>query len=33
MDLLEEDMRADGARREDTENRVGWRGLIRCGDP
>ena len=33
MDLLEEDMRAVGARREDTENRVGWRGLIRCGDP
>ena len=33
MDAVREDMQVVGARVEDTENRVRWRTLIRCGNP
>ena len=33
MDGIREDMKAIGAKDNDTEDRVRWRGMIRCGDP
>jgi hypothetical protein len=33
MEVVKEDMKAVGLRKEDAENRVRWRQLIRCGDP
>ena len=33
MDVVREDIKVVGVRGEDTENRVRWRKLIRCGDP
>ena len=33
MDAVMEDMQVVGVRLEDTENRVKWKTLIRCGNP
>ena len=33
MDVVEEDMRVSGVRREDVFNRKFWKQRIRCGDP
>ena len=33
IDVVKEDMKVVGVREEDTEDRVRWRQLIRCGDP
>ena len=32
MDVVKEDMKFDGVRKEDAENRVRWRQMIHCGD-
>ena len=33
MDAVKEDMQVVGVRIEDTENRVKWKTVIRCGNP
>ena len=33
MDAVKEDMQVAGVRVEDTENRIKWKAVIRCGDP
>ncbi|OKP64685.1 hypothetical protein A8A03_01925 [Escherichia coli] len=33
LDVVKEDMRIVGVGEEDTEDRVEWRQMIRCGDP
>ena len=33
MDVMKEDMIEIGVTEEDAEDRVRWRGMIRCGDP
>ena len=33
MDAVREDMQVVGVRVEDTENRVKWKAVVRCGDP
>lgn len=33
MDVVKDDMKVDGAREEDAEERVRWRYVIGCGDP
>ena len=33
IDAVKEDMQIVGVRVEDTENRVKWKTVIRCGDP
>ena len=32
-DAVKEDMQVVGVRVEDTENRLKWKTVIRCGDP
>lgn len=33
MDVVKDDVKVDGAREEDAEERVRWRHVIGCGDP
>ena len=33
MDVVKEDMKVVGVRKEDAEDRVRWRRIICCGDP
>ena len=33
MDALVEDMKAAGVQEKDTQDRIKWRQVIRCGDP